>query len=255
MDRWLLAASTVLAFIGGIGGVVAIWHGHRSKLTVWWMCGCLLLQFGFLYLRGEARGACPLGELGEILAFLGWSLTLFYLLVGPAYRLSLLGVFTAPLVGIIQSVALLPGLLTDHPPHSAAVDGWKETHSAMSVLAYGALALAAVSGVMFLTLDHRLKAHQLKGNLYHNLPDASALRISQVRLLWLGSVLLSLGILAGLFTPFQAGYLAHLIAAAVVWAGYVALLAVHSIRGLTGRGLSWGAVGLFVASLVVFTLI
>ena len=39
--------------------------------------------------------------------FLSWSIALIYLLVGPAYRLSLMGAFTAPLISIIQVTALL----------------------------------------------------------------------------------------------------------------------------------------------------
>lgn len=255
MDRWLLTVSTLLALIGGISGMCAVHHGHRSRMTLAWMAGCFALQAGFLYLRGQARSACPLGDLGEILAFLAWSLTLFYILVGRAYRLSLLGVFSAPVVMIIQSVVLFPGVLSVHPARRMVLDPWKEMHSATSVLAYGGLALAAIAGVMFLTLDRQLKAQHLKSGLFRNLPNARTLLISQSRLLWLGTILLTIGIAAGLLTPFGKDYLAHLVAASIIWSGYVVLLIVKQTRGLTGGGLSWSSVILFLASLVVFALI
>ncbi|MES2995819.1 MAG: cytochrome c biogenesis protein CcsA [Verrucomicrobiota bacterium] len=255
MERWFLAAATLFALVGGIQGMCAVHHGHRSRLTMAWMALCLICQFGFLWLRGEARGACPLADGGEILAFMAWSLTLFYIIVGPAYRISLLGVFTAPVVVVVQGIALIPGMLDVNPVRVTTTDAWKETHSAMSVLSYGALALAAIAGVMFLVLDRQLKEHHLKSGLFRNLPPVRELLVSLVRLLWIGTMLLTIGIAAGLFTPRQPGYLAHLIAATVVWLGYAALLWVNSSRGLTGRRLSWLVVGLFISSLVVFALV
>ena len=56
--------------------------------------------------RGQVRGSCPLHDPGEILAYLAWAVTIFYLVVGSAYRLSLLGVFSAPLVVVLQLGAL-----------------------------------------------------------------------------------------------------------------------------------------------------
>ena len=35
--------------------------------------------------------------------------------MGPAYRISLLGVFTAPVVAVFQAIALLPGVLEANP--------------------------------------------------------------------------------------------------------------------------------------------
>ena len=255
MDRWFLIASTLLAAIGGVWGMVSVHRGRRSRWTVAWMVGVLVCQVAFLSLRGQQREACPLADRGEILAFLAWSLTLFYLLVGPAYRISLLGVFTAPVVALFQSIALLPGVLTRHPLPIPGGNPWHETHSATSVLAYGALALAAVAGVMFLVLDRQLKEHHLKSGLFRNLPPVRELLVSLERLLWLGGGLLTVGIIAGFVMPHDKNALAHLIAAVLVWLAYASLLLVISIRGLTGRRLSLATVVLFIVSLSVFAFI
>ena len=255
MDRWFLIFATLFAAIGGIWGMVSVHRGKRSPWTAAWMVGVLVCQVAFLSLRGQQRQACPLGELGEILAFLAWSLTLFYLLVGPAYRISLLGVFTAPVVALFQTIALLPGWLTANPPPIPGGNPWHETHSATSVLAYGALALAAVAGVMFLVLDRQLKEHHLKSGLFRNLPPVRELLGSLERLLWLGGGLLTIGVAAGLIMPRTGGSLGHLIAACAVWTAYAALLLIKTLRGLTGRRLSLAAVVLFVLSLGVFAFI
>ncbi len=255
MDRWFLIAATLLAAVGGALGMISVHRGKRSQWTVAWVVAAFLCQIGFLSVRGEWRGACPLMDRGEILAFLAWSLTLFYLWVGPAYRISLLGVFTTPLVVIFQSLALIPGTLTAHPLKIVGSNPWHETHSAMSVLSYGALALAAVAGIMFLVLDRQLKEHHLRSGLFRNLPPVRELLVSLERLLLLGTSLLTLGIIAGFLMPRAGSAWGHLIAAMVVWLSYATLLAIKKIRGLTGRRFSLSAVVLFVLSLVVFAFV
>jgi ABC-type uncharacterized transport system permease subunit len=255
MDRWFLIASTLLAAIGAVWGMLSVHRGSRSPWTVAWMAAAFVCQLGFLSVRGELRAACPLTDPGEILAFLAWSLTFFYLLVGPAYRISLLGVFSAPVVVIFQALALIPGVLTADPQKVVGGNPWHETHSAMSVLAYGALALAAVAGVMFLILDKQLKDQHLKSGLFRNLPPVRELLVSLERLLWLGVSLLTVGVVAGFMMPQTAAAVAHPIAAVGAWVAYIILLVVKRVRGLTGRRLSLSAVLLFVLSLAVFAFI
>ena len=252
MDRWLLIAATLLAVIGGGWGMVAVHRGTRSRWTVIWMAAVLGCQVGFLALRGQVRGACPLQDLGEILVFLAWAMTVFYMLVGSTYRLSLLGVFTAPLVVALQGSALFFGLLAPAPKYVGETSMFHALHSAMSVLAYGALGLAGIAGTMFLVLDRQLKDQVLRSGLFRNLPPARHLLVSLERLLWLGTGLLSVGIVAGFLMPRTTPAHSHTLVAVAVWAAYAALLAVKSFRGLTGRKLALSAVGIFVLSLLVF---
>jgi ABC-type uncharacterized transport system permease subunit len=255
MDRWLLLSATLLALIGGARGMLAVHQGRRSHSTLLWMIAAIACQIAFLAIRGELRCVCPLKDWGERLAFLSWALTLFYLLVGPAYRISLLGVFTAPVVVLLQSIALLPGVLQANPEKFPDGNLWHEMHSATSVLAYGALALAAIAGVMFLVLDHQLKEHHLKSGLFRNLPPVRELLVSLERLLWLGGGLLSLGILAGFLMPHDKHATAHLFAALSIWTSYGVLIGVKSARGLTGRRLSILTVSLFILSIGVFAFV
>ena len=263
MYRWYLIAATLFAIIASVRGMLAVHHGRRSRSTVMWMVAALGCQIAFLSIRGQLRGICPLADFGEILVFLSWSLTLFYLLVGPVYRISLLGVFTAPVVVVFQLIALLPGVLQFNPQHIDGGNAWHEMHSATAVLAYGAFALAAVAGVMFLVLDRQLKERHLQSGLFRNLPPVRELLVSLERLLWLGCGLLTVGVVAGFLMPHGndvggyarlSGHL-HLLTALIVWAGYAGLLAVKVVRGLTGRRLSLLVVGMFFFSLVVFAFV
>ncbi len=256
MDRWYVIFATILAVVAGVRGLLALRHGSKSAWTVWWMMGVMAFQVAYLIERGEMRGACPLRSVAEISVYLAWSLTLFYLLVGPVYRISLLGVFTAPLVAIFQGFALMPGRWETNPARIIGTNHWGETHSAMSVLAYGALALAAVAGVMFLVLDRQLKEHHLKSGLFRSLPPVRELLVSLERLLWLGMILLTVGLIAGILMPHSGpGAWKHVFAASLVWIAYLILMLVKRVRGITGRKFALGAVALFVLSLGVFALI
>ncbi len=252
MDRWFLIGSTLLAAAAAVRGLMILRHGEKSRWTIVWMAGAFLLQLAYLMVRGELRGACPLRSIAEIAVFLAWSLTLFYLLVGPVYRISLLGVFTAPFVVIFQVLALLPGGLDPAPQRVTETSFWGETHAALSVMAYGGLALAAVAGVMFLVLDRLLKDHHFQGGLFRNLPPVRELLVSMERLLWVGMAVLTMGLIAGFLMPHPEGAWVHVIAAVVIWLAYMALMITKRVRGLAGRSFARGAVLLFVLSLGVF---
>lgn len=255
MDQTLLLISTLLALAGAIWGGISVHRGIATRGTLVCMVISFAFQLWFLKQRGELRGACPLRDTGEILAFLAWALTIFYLLVGRSYRLSVLGLFTAPVVVVFQAAALfLPGLMEESPLRGAGVDAWRELHSAVSVLAYGAFALSAVAGVMFLILDHLLKEHDLRSGLFRNLPPARELLYVQKRLLWMGIGLLSVGLLAGAQMPHKGAW-QHFVAAIVVWMCYALLLGVLQWRGLTGRRMSLLSVVFFILSLLVFRLV
>jgi len=252
MAEWLLVVATGLVVLGGALGLQAVRHGHRSRWTMVLMGLAFFCQLGFLGIRGEARGRCPLGDTGEILVFLSWSLVLFYVVVGPTYRISLLGLFTAPVVAVFQVVALAPGMLEQDPERLPHGNVWAAAHAALSVLSYGALALAAVAALMFLVLNRQLKQHRLRSSLFRNLPPARALLDSMVRLTALGVVILTAGVVMGFITEFGDGSSRHLVAAVVTWAGYLVLLGVYRVRGVTPRRLSLAVMGMFALSLMVF---
>jgi ABC-type uncharacterized transport system permease subunit len=255
MDHWVLILGTVLAAIGSVWGMVSVHRGTRSLWTIVWMLAVFVCQLVFLGFRGKEHATCPLTDHGEILVFLSWALTLFYLLVGSTYRISLLGVFTAPVVTVFQSIALIPGVLDENPQKFTNGSFWHEIHSSTAVLAYGGFALAAVAAVMFLVLDKQLKEHHLKSGLFRNLPPVRELLVSMERLLQIAGILLTLGIIAGFLMPHDHKALGHLLAAVAVWSGYGFLLGLKLVRGLTGRKLSLSVVIMFILSLGVFAFV
>ena len=150
-------------------------------------------------------------------------------------------------------VAAIPGVMEVDPEHAMNVEPWYESHAALSVLAYGALGLAAIAGVMFMVLNKKLKHGEMKSGLFLKLPPLGSITASMVRLTGVGTLVLTGGVFCGLFMPQKsdAGW-AHLWAAVAVWVSYTVLLTIWQVRGMTPAKMAMCVITLFIASLVVF---
>src|SRR2546430_4899773 len=168
MDRNLLILSCGFYLLAVVRTAILLrakkFHGGRFNFFA--ILAGFALQTAFLSLRGQAVGRCPLTNLFEVLIFLSWSVALIYILVGPTYRLSLMGAFTAPLVFAIQAFALLAPIDVRHPSNLPP-NSWLELHASMSIVAYGAFALACIAGAMYLVQERQLKTRQIHSIFYH----------------------------------------------------------------------------------------
>jgi len=180
-----------------------------------------IFQTAFLSIRGHALGRCPLTNLFEVFIFLAWSVALIYMLVGPTYRLSLMGAFTAPLVVLLQGFALIAPIDVRHSVKMPANPAL-EFHASVSLVAYGAFALACIAGVMYLLQERQLKTHHLHSIFYH-LPPLTDLFAAITRLLWWGFILYTIGIVSGFFTGRPLPRV-QVVAAVGVWLLYAAIL-------------------------------
>lgn len=238
-----------LAFYA-ISGALTLWRlrmnrstpaGKRANYLA--MVGGFVLHTVFLYARGEALGTCPLTTPFETTVFIGWAAVLFYLIVGPAYRVSFLGAFTAPLVLAICLVALLG--LADAPRSQPLVRSpWVEFHAAVAILAYGAFALAFAAGAMYLLQERQLKTRQL-GPAFLLLPSIEQLDMINLRLIVLGFAMLTVGMIGG-FVSYK--IVGHWTTPKIIWA--LGAWLVYAML-LTAR-LAWSVRGRKVA---VFTMI
>ena len=250
MDRQLLLLSTFCFFVAVAHTLFALREGvfRPGRFNFVAIALGFVLQTAFLWIRGHALGRCPLTNLFEVFVFLAWSVALIYLLIGPAYRLSLMGAFTAPLVFLIQTFALLAPIDIPHqvrmPPNP-----WLEFHASMSMIAYGAFALACVAGVMYLVQERQLKTHQLHSFFYH-LPPLTNLFAAITRLLWLGFALYTAGLVSGFFTG---GPLPRvkMICAFAVWIFYGAILQGRHLHRLAPKRIATLCVLAFSAAVSV----
>jgi ABC-type uncharacterized transport system permease subunit len=198
MERLLLVASTFFFLFGFVHSVRALKARvyRRSQLNFFAILAGFACQTAFLYMRGEKIGRCPLSNFFELLIFLAWAMVLFYLLIGPTYRLTLLGFFTSPIVFVFQVVALaIPGLDRTSAVKITA-NPWMELHAAGSIVAYGAFFLAGIAGGMYLVQERQLKTHHLR-SIFFRLPPIHDLAVANRRLILAGFVLLTVGISSG----------------------------------------------------------
>lgn len=207
-----------------------------------------VFQTAFLSLRGHALGRCPLTNLFEVLIFLAWSVALTYIVVGPAYRLSLMGAFTAPMVLLLEVIALVTPTDVRRPVNLPA-NTWLEFHASISLIAYGAFALACIAGVMYLVQERQLKTHHLHSIFYH-LPPLTALFAAITRLLWWGFALYTLGIISGFFTGHPLPR-TQVVAAVAVWLLYAGILQARHLRWLAPKRVAALCIIGFSAALVL----
>lgn len=249
MDRLLLIAAT-LCFLTSFGYTLYALGAGRFKpgrVNFVAILAGFLFQTGFLYLRGQAEGSCPLNTLFDVLIFQSWALVLIYLLVGPAYRLSLLGAFTAPLAFFLILTALIAPI-NSSPVHRLVTSPWIELHAAFSIIAYGAFGLAGIAGVMYLVQERQLKSHKASPLLY-NLPPINDLAVANHRLVWLGFGLLTVGFAAG-FASSMPVNTTKFWASSLIWLIYGLLLVLARLRSLAPRRLAALSIGVFGLAMV-----
>lgn len=229
-DRLALMFST-LCFLGAFAAAAsrvvaaayrATWP-HHALMALGFLGQCWVLLN-----RGRELGRCPITQPWELLLFISWGVVLMYWVVGPAYRVSLMGIITAPLVWLFQVVALiLQGTMPPRPGDGIfasrpKIDPWLEWHATVSLLAYAAFALAASAGILFLFQNRQLKSGR-PHRLIFNLPPLHNLGRGLLGLLHAGFALLSVGILSAYLMETRPGTL-KLAASWAVWAAYLAIL-------------------------------
>ncbi|MDQ6624825.1 MAG: cytochrome c biogenesis protein [Verrucomicrobiota bacterium] len=250
MDRLFLVAATVCFLAAVVRTLLAVREGifRPGPFNFIAIASGFVLQSIFLWLRGQAIGRCPITNLFEVFVFLAWSIVLIYMLVGSAYRLSLMGAFTAPLVTAVQVFALLAPIDTPHQLRSGA-NPWLEFHASLSMIAYGAFALACVAGLMFLVQERQLKTRQLH-SIFQHLPPLHDLFAVITRLLWAGFALYTAGLVSGFFTG-QPLPLVKMICAFAVWLLYGLILHGRHLRRLAPKRIAALCIFAFSAAVAV----
>jgi ABC-type transport system involved in cytochrome c biogenesis permease subunit len=198
------------------------------------LCG-FALHTTFMVMRGRQIGRCPLTIPFETTVFMAWAAVLFYLLIGPSYRVSFLGAFTAPLVLAINLFALL-GISDVIRAEPLARSAWVEFHAAIAVLACGAFGLAFVVGAMYLLQERQLKTRQL-GPSFLLLPSIEQLDVINFRLVLLGFVMLTVGMIGGVESYRIVGHWTtpKIVWAVAAWLVYALLLTARFVWSLRGR--------------------
>lgn len=217
-----------------------------------------LLLSGFIFqslglnLRGVQVKGCPMGNLFEISQFISWSIVLLYFIIGTAFSLRLLGLFTAGLASFLSVTSLLiPGW---DAPYSTkkVIDPWIELHASLAIFSYAIFAIVALVSIMFLIQQHGLKKKQFKG-LYKHLPSVQILDLVAKRLLITGVIVLSAALVFGF--AFWISYpervpLMKLLPTVFLWIGYLCVMILRIRKKLVTRRHAIASIALFIFAII-----
>lgn len=250
---WLGLAAGLYAIVLVLGAVAV---GRRRPIPRTPLLTLLLLAFASqsagLYIRGMAIGSCPVGNPYEVLHFISWSTLLVYLLVGPVFRLSLLGgasTTTAALLAITAS--LVPQWDYAHPPLFGG-SMWIELHAALALLSYGVFGILAATSVLYLLQNFSLKTKRYF-RLLSPLPSIAQLEQVNFRLLLLAvgvfSAALSIGSVSWLQSWGETTWI-KAIPTVLLWCACLLVLSLRWGHRLQGPRLAWSCLSLFLVALL-----
>lgn len=216
------------------------------------LTGGFLIQTLGLNLRGAEIKACPLGNSFEIAQFISWSLVLLFFIIGPVFKLRLLGFFTAGLAALLSGGALLvPQWDQPYPPGIFGGNPWIELHAALAIFSYGVFAILALVSFMFLIQQHGLKKKQFKG-VYQYLPSVQQLDLMAKRLLLTGVMVLTAALVFGAvfwINNLELVPVFKLTATCLIWFGYTVVVILRIQKKLVTRRHAIATIILFLLAM------
>lgn len=233
----------------------------------WLLLAVLGLHLLFLTLWAWMLGRPPLSNAYEILSALALCTAAVYTLLEFMGRERRTGVFVLLLVFLFQytSSSFMAGTMASGQIiASAAQSGWARLHVLPALLAYTAMAIAAVYGLLHLLAQRNLKQHRL-GLLFDRLPPLDLLGRMAWYALLSGFIFLSVTIFSSLLlfghprTPGQvdtltARVIAKIVMGSAAWLIYAAALLGRLVWKWSSSRISGVALAGFVVVMVLFVL-
>ena len=257
-DRTLLWTAALFYFAGFLAGCVGLARrqqdtlGGRTILNLL-LAGGLLVQTTGLYVRGLATGGCPLGNKFEIIQFVAWSAMVLYFAVGPAFRVSLLGLFAAGYAAMLAvSSLLVPVWDATRGQKIFGNNPWIELHAALAVFSYGAFGILALTSIMYLLQTWSLKHKNVRG-LFWFLPSVVQLDQINFRLLLTAVVLLTFSLAVGAswwVRDTASVNLPKLAITMLVWLAYLVTFLLRWRGPLYSTRFAWACAALFAAAMI-----
>lgn len=254
--QWIWIATVVFASTFVLGSYSALKLRRktgRPYVLALVSFGWILQTIG-LYARGLEYGGCPLSNKFELVQFMVWSSIAIYIFVGPAFRVSLLGVFTSGFACLFSILSLVFVQWDD--PSREPIFGdtpWIEIHAALALFSYGVFGVLALTSVMYLSQSRALKSKKVVGGLFPFLPSIVELASINARLMIMGIAILtiSLGIGYSYFVQDLESVLTLKLAATVaVWLAYSTLLVLRAKFSLSSKKFAWSCLAVFAAALL-----
>lgn len=254
--QWIWIATVVFASTFVLGSYSALKLRRktgRPYVLALVSFGWILQTIG-LYARGLQYGGCPLSNKFELVQFMVWSAIAIYIFVGPAFRVSLLGVFTSGFACIFSILSLFLGHWDDPSREPIFGDSpWIEVHAALALFSYGVFGVLALTSTMYLSQSRSLKSKKVVGGLFPFLPSLVELNSINRRLHIMGLAILTFSLAIGyryFIKDLESVLTLKLASTIAVWLAYATLLLLRVKFSLTSKKFAWSCLAVFIAALL-----
>ena len=256
--EWIFLAAGVLMYaLGSAAGFAAARSADRRRLAQARLAGLMGAVYHLFVLvsLGARTGHFPVTGAPEAFLALSTATTAVALGLDGLRKLSVLLVGTLPLAGVttLLSAALLaaPGSEATTPQTSA----WTALHVFTAIGAYGAFAIAFVSGVLYIVAQRQLKEH---ASILGLMPPLQSIERINLRAIAVGAILLAGGILVG-YAQAREVYDRNfdrldpkIILSTLTFALYVGVLTMARRPGFRGRRAALASIAGFFLVMVTF---
>ena len=166
-----------------------------EKKTTPMLVGLLLIHALNMVIRNVALKTIPLSTIFDAFSFLAFSILIVYMILETSLKSRGSGLFILGFAFVLELISTFnhswepeTNELLQNPVFAV--------HASMSIMGYTALSLSAIYALMYIVQDHNLKKRNL-GTLFMQLPALSYLEKMSVRSVFIGIILLGIGILLG----------------------------------------------------------
>jgi len=253
--QWIFLATVVFVVTAALGTYTAL-KLHRKATRPYTL---VLVSFGWilqtigLYARGLEYGGCPLSNRFELVQFMVWSAIALYIFVGPAFRVSFLGMFTSTFASVFSILSLAIASWDDPSRDPLFGDSpWIETHAALALFSYGVFGVLALTSTMYLLQSRSLKQKKM-GGFFPFMPSIIELTQINFRLLNIGFFILSASLAIGAVywsRELDSVNLPKLGTTIGVWLAYGILLLLRFRQTLSYKQYSWACIAIFAVALL-----
>ncbi|PIQ97800.1 MAG: cytochrome C assembly protein [Nitrospinae bacterium CG11_big_fil_rev_8_21_14_0_20_56_8] len=215
----------------------------------------LVAHTALMGIRSSQTGHGPYTTAFEIAMFFSWIIVVVYILTELKFKIQDLGAFVIPLVFLIllYSAFLSREVVTQETGSVL----WMTLHRTLSILGYGAFAIAFAAALMYLIQENQVKSKKL-GMMYFRMPSLEVLDKLLDRVIAFGFPLFTLGFVSGSIWntkvkhDFFSWNLEKTWPLIVVWGVYGVVYFGRMTVGIRGKKAAQGAILGFVLIIVAY---
>jgi cytochrome c-type biogenesis protein CcsB len=231
----------------------------RPSWELWLIAGLgFVAHTAAIIVAWREYGHFPIVNPKEVSSFIGWAIVAYYLAMSRRYHARALPAFLLPIVYLFtlasmlmpDSVEALPRALESAISASALTRIIFPVHVTLVIFSYAAFVITFACSVMYLIQEHELKAKHF-GAAFQRLPALATCDEIGHRSMTIGFVLLSLGVVTGIFWNNQRdGRFWHNdpkeVMALITWFVYLFMMHYRLTAGWRGRRVAWLSIAGFV---------